>query len=130
MIRTQRWTPDTCANPATGDACVFIETWDDAVNPVSRTHDFSQRERVCSRHAGLDPATCFATNYAENRRKNTMLMLAQSVKSTLTADQYKWSFDSNGLLTANFGSAFTANQKSQLQNNANIQYGPGKAVVE
>jgi hypothetical protein len=129
MIRTQRFTPDTCANPAAGDACQLIEQWDDAVDQVARIHTMVTVEKQCSRHAGLENAACYARNYEENRRKNTALAAAQAIKSGIDHQAFSWSYDSTGLLTVSFGAELTAPQKAQLQNILNIQFGPNKASV-
>lgn len=129
MIRQQRYTPDTCTNPATGDACSLIEEWDDAVDPVSRAHSMIRVEKQCSRHAALDPATCYARNYEENRRKNVSFSIAQSVKASLPLAAFKWSFDQAGILSVDFGDELTTQQKTQLRNALNIQFGPNKATV-
>jgi hypothetical protein len=132
MLRQQRWVPDTCASPATGDACVLVEEWDDAADPAARTHAFVRAEKLCSHHAavhGADHAACFAANYAENRRKNTTWLIALSVKAGLTLDQFAWSFSADRVLTASFGANLTNQQKATLQNAANVQFGPGKVVV-
>ena len=133
MLREQRWTPDTCANPATGDACVLIEVWDDAVAVEARTHDFVRAEKLCSRHAaahGADHAAAFTANYDQNRRKNISLAIAQTIKSSVTNEMYVWTFSASGVLTVSFGSNLTSNQRNQLQAAADLQFGAGKVVVQ
>jgi len=132
MLREQRWTPDTCANPATGDACVLIEVWDDAVPVESRTHNFVRAEKLCSHHAaqhGANHAAAFTANYAENRRKNISWVAAQSVRSTLNLENFKWSYNEQRVLTVEFGGVLTTQQQSGLQNACDVQFGPGKVVV-
>ncbi len=132
MIRQQRWTPDTCANSATGDVCILIESWDDQVSAAARTHNFVRAEKLCTRHAaahGGNHAAAFTANYEENRRKNTTLGIAQSVKAGLTPEQYQWSIRNDGVVLASFGANLTTNQKNQLQSNCDIQFGPGKVIV-
>lgn len=132
MVREQRWTPDTCSNPAAGDACSLIESWDDQLPAVARTHNFVRAEKLCTRHAaahGSNHAAAFTANYEENRRKNITLPVAQSVKASLTPDHYSWSIRADGVLLASFGGNLTANQKAQLQSNCDLQFGPGKVIV-
>jgi len=132
MIRQQRWIPDNCSG-SPNDACSFIEEWDDTVNVVSRQHSFVKAEHLCTRHAAMydsDHSAAFIANYEENRRKNITWTIALALKSTLALDQYKWSFDNTGLLTVNFGSALTTNQKTQLQSNCNLQFGLSKVIIQ
>ncbi len=130
MIRTQRWTPDTCVNPASQDSCVFLEEWDDTIDAIARTHNFKQRERVCSRHAILpDGAACFLANYDENRRKNTTWSIALSIKASLLLEQFKWSFNLSGVLLVDLTSFATTQQKTQLQNFCDVQFGLQKVIV-
>ena len=132
MIRTQRWTPDTCANPAIGDACSLIEEWDDQIPVQARTHNFVKAEKLCSRHQaahGSDHAAAFTANYEENRRKNTAIAVAQSVKSSITADHVTWSFRADGVLLMDYGGNLTANQKGQMKAACDVQFGPNKVLV-
>ena len=132
MIRTQLWTPDTCASPSTGDACQLEETWDDALPPLTRTHDFKLARKLCSRHAathGANHAAAFAANYDENKRKNITFSIAVGVKNTVLPEQFVWSFDASAVLRVTFGSALTTNQRNQLQAAADVQFGAGKVVV-
>lgn len=133
MIREQRWTPDTCANPATGDACVLIESWDDQLDDIARTHNFVRAEKLCSRHAathGSNHAAAYSANYEENRRKNTALSIAQSVKPSLTHEQYSWTFLADGKLVTSFTADLTAGQKAQFQARCDLQFGPSKIEVK
>lgn len=129
MIHTQRWTPDTCANPATGDACIIVETWDDAVPAVERVHSFQTYEKRCSYHAALDGLALYNGLYDQNRRKNTAFRLASSEKADLKYDQFSWSYDASLVLTVDFGSLLTAQQKARVQSLCDLQFGPGKVVV-
>lgn len=132
MIRQQRWTPDTCFGVAQNQGCVLIEEWDDSQPEVSRTHTPVQVERVCAFHAalqGLGVSAVYNRALDENRRKNTTWSIAQSVKAQLLIEQMQWSYDANGLLTVQFGTNLTNQQKTQLQNVANVQFGVGKVVI-
>jgi|SRR5215831_3414836 len=134
MKRQQRWIPDTCANPATGDACSFIEEWDDEVDPVARVHSFIQAEKLCSHHAaihGSDHATAYSSNYVENRRKNKAFTMAIAIRNPpIPHDEllsvFKWSFDTDRNLTIDFGTALTSAEKQQLRDNMDIQFGRNK----
>lgn len=129
MIRTQRWIPDTCANEATGDVCVFLETWDDSVPDIGRTHSFKTREKVCSRHGSLPEQACYAANYEENRRKNVAIGIAKTTRPTMDEKQVRWSFRADGTLDLVIGTDFTAQQRNQVRSAVDLQFGPGKVVL-
>lgn len=132
MKHLQRWVPDNCSSSLT-DTCVFVEEWDDVVDPVARVHTFVSADRMCSRHTQMynsDGSLAYSSNYEENRRKNLVWSMALIVKATLVLDQYKWSFNSSGLLVVNLGSALTTNQKNQLQSQCNLQFGPDKVQIQ
>lgn len=134
MKRQQRWTPDTCANSATGDACVFVEEWDDAADPYARTHAFVSAEKLCSHHAaihGSDHAAAFQANYDENRMKNKVFAIVQAMKAdpNFPIDSFKWSFDAERNLTVDFGNSLTADEKRQLRAYMDIQFGQNKVMM-
>lgn len=132
----QRETPDTCAHPASGDACVYIVSWDDAVDPSARVHTLVRFEQKCSLHAGLSDAACYARITDENRRKNlTRTLFHQNLKSMDGADSTgkyldlfdgRWSIDEVGLLTVNVSGLLTSQQKTQAQNLVDTRFGVGK----
>lgn len=128
-FRQQRWTPDTCANPAAQDVCVWIEEWDDSVSAESRVHKLVRREQTCSFHAALTEADGYVACYDVNKRKNITMAASQVVKSNIDLSLVFWSYNSQGVLTINAGAQLTNQQKNQLQNNCNLQFGPGKVVV-
>lgn len=129
MIHEQRWIPDTCANPAANDACSVIETWDDAVPDVARVHTFLRVEKTCSVHTGLSGQVLYDALYEQNRRKNVALRIAQSIKQTISYESYHWSFDTDRVLVADFGTNLNSQQKSQAQDAADIQFGQGKVII-
>lgn len=63
MIRTTRWSPDTCG-------CVLEFEWDDALPPEMRTHSPSRVVTACPAHQGKTVTEAFAAVGVENRRKN------------------------------------------------------------
>lgn len=100
MLRQQRWTPDTCANSATGDACVLIEEWDDSLPEAERTHHFVRAEKLCSHHAarhGEDKPAAYAANRGENFRKNRVIAAIMEEYPAL-ADNVEFSFTPERLL--------------------------------
>ena len=128
-LRQQRWVPDTCALPASGDACSILERWDDDTSEIARTHALDVVEKVCSLHAGLSGQALFDALYDQNRRKNTVWSIVQTIRTGLTLDQYLWSFDANFVLVVDFGSNLTNAQKTALRNAVNLQFGLGKVTV-
>lgn len=63
MIRTTRWSPDTCG-------CVLEYSWDDSQPQDSRDHSFARAVRICEAHASSDPAAAFEQVKSENVVKN------------------------------------------------------------
>lgn len=129
MIRRQRWTPDTCANPVTGDSCIFLEEWDDSIPAGERVVTLVDRERTCSRHAALEALEAFAANYDENRRKNVTFQLANQIKE-IDLSKFSWHFDDAGVLYVSFSGELTNQQRTVAQNYCDVQFGPGKVVIE
>lgn len=129
MIRQQRWTPDTCANPAAGDACVFIEEWDDSVAAEARVHTIKHAEKLCSFHAHLDHPAAYNRVMDENRRKNTTWLAAQTAKPGILLAHYSWSFDQDGVLTVALEGA-NQSHKDHLRAITDIQFGPGKVKIQ
>lgn len=133
MIRTQRWIPDTCADRNSGDCCSVLETWDDADPELTRTHSYAVIERRCSLHAPIaDGAALYALLYLQNRRKNTCWRMANAINTAITSDKWSalsWSFDANDVLTVNIGTLLNSQQKNNLQNQCDVQFGPGKVVI-
>lgn len=129
MIRRQRWRPDTCADPTTGDVCSFIEEWDDTVDPVSRTHTFVQRENVCSFHKSLDDQDGFNVAYSENIRKNMTFNILKSIDPNFKHEDFVWRYDNNGVLSVDINEKLVLESKQELQTSCDIQFGPGKVVI-
>lgn len=130
MKREQRWTPDTCANPATGDVCIWIEEWDDEVDPIARSHDLVRRERACTWHAAETPESGFVRCYEENRRKNMSFNAIQTTRPGVKHEEFQWSLDANGVVTVSVTGGFTPGERNSLRNALDIQFGPGKVVVQ
>lgn len=128
MIREQRWTPDTCANPATGDACAFLETWDDTVPDVARTHNFRRAERLCSFHASLTGDAAYGRVRDENNRKNMVWRLFQEIRPGLKFEEFTWSYDASGLLTSSIA-RITPQERDQFKSLSDIQFGPNRVRV-
>jgi hypothetical protein len=126
-IITNIWSPDTCG-------CQIEFTWDDTQDPVVRAHVFSRTIVACVAHA---PTAGLSTHYDtvldRNRRKNLTFAQLLTVLASVTADQYAtlWSYDAaQNVLTVNGTAAgLSANQRNNLQNKCNTQFGAGKVTV-
>lgn len=67
MIRTTRWSPDTCD-------CLIEYTWDDTVPESSRVHTPARSIHLCPEHAALStPPLHYAVLAEENPRKNELI---------------------------------------------------------
>jgi hypothetical protein len=119
MIRVTRWSPDTCG-------CVVEYEWDDEANPETRTHAFKAGTR-CSLHAAA-PGDHLAVVQEENTRKNLAILIAQSVRTGLRAEDVVWSFDGTRRFVMTVPGA-TNQQKNQMRSAADLQFGPGKVVI-
>lgn len=127
MIRTTRWSPDTCG-------CVIEYEWDDTLPQEARKHDFKNVITRCSEHSGLGKDKAhFDHVLSENQAKNRVF--AEALKNpklgkiqkndnnedfTVLADgvKFEWSFvgkDGDRKLSVAFpGSSLTAAEKSAL----------------
>lgn len=63
MIRTTRWSPDTCG-------CVLEYSWDDSQPQESREHTFARAVHLCEIHAVASPESAFEQVRSENVTKN------------------------------------------------------------
>ena len=116
-VHMQRYSPDTCQ-------CVLLETWDDTVDAEARIHTFHAMEVICAGHAGEDGVQLYQRILHENRRKNLLLAMAQSLDPTVLWTDYHWSFDPQRCLLASFPT-LDATHLPQLQAFADLQFGPG-----
>jgi hypothetical protein len=111
----------------------MIEQWDDAVDPASRTHTLVSVERKCSAHASLTDAQAYdASHSQDNKRKNLMFSALQTIKASVKYQDISWSFSGSGssrVLNVNSSGTLTAQQKTQLQNACDLQFGAGKVVI-
>jgi hypothetical protein len=121
MIRSTRWSPDTCA-------CVIEFQWDDSLSEATRTHSAGTTINQCSLHAGLSVAAHFTALTDENPRKNKILDRIITAFPPLTVDDISWAFDTNRVLNVTIGK-LTSAQKATLQTAANNQFGAGKVLV-
>jgi len=121
VLRETIWRPDTCD-------CQIVFEWDDREPEDRRTHRLKRVIKRCDIHKAVPLNSLFDVVIEENTRKNLSLGLAQALVHTLTSDNYKWSFDINRVLVAEF-SGLTTSQKKDLQSSCDANFGAGKVVV-
>lgn len=124
----QRWTPDTCSNSATRDACVIEERWDKDVVPEERVHTLIRVVNKCSAHEALTDKQIFEANKDENYRKNLVLSMLRVLDENIKIHEVSWSFNQNRILLVTMPGNLEVN-KSVLQAQADVQFGSGKVIV-
>lgn len=121
--RTQLFSPDTCQ-------CQIHEEWDDETSNETRFHTFHHMERVCSAHQNLSGEAIYQQVMAENRRKNTVVVIAKQVRPQFEwSTDYQWSFDDQRRLIVKIA-GMTEAHKAQLLAAAEIQFGPGLVITQ
>lgn len=132
-IRTQRVTKAyQCTNPAANDSCQWEETWDDAVPAGLRTHTLKRVLRRCSTHAGItDDQTLYDTVMEEDLRREFTRQMVVDLSSNpdLTVHDFEATYDAQRRVVLDVSSLLTAQQQSDLQAQADIQFGPDKVVI-
>lgn len=123
MIRTTRWSPDTCG-------CVLEYAWDDTLPADERVHTFTVLVAKCPDHIALlaDQET-YDQVLSENTRKNHVLELARGIVINIEREDYVWSFNAARRLRAEFPGMLTGAQKAQLRQACNNKFGAGKVEV-
>ena len=119
-FRTTRWTPDTCG-------CIFEYEWDDALDENARIHTFKKAVSLCEHHSLM--LAPYDEVLKENTKKNKIYGLAKKVNPNLGVDDFTWSFDKNRKLTVGFLGKLTADQKKQLKDFADAEFGIGEVEV-
>lgn len=122
MLRTQLFSPDTCG-------CEIHEEWDDATSNETRAHAFHRMEKTCSAHQHLSGEAVYQQVMNENRRKNTLAVIAKQVRPQFDHDDYQWEFDEQRRLVVKVAGFSQAHLKS-LKDSADIQFGPGLVILE
>ena len=125
-LKETQWRPDTCE-------CVVRFAWNTDSTELERTHTFASVVAACPEHPALAGSALYDTVLAENRRKNQLLPIAQSVLATITDAHYRWSFSGSGsarVLNVSFaGITISGARKTQIQAICDTQFGPGTVVV-
>jgi len=121
-VREQLWSPDTCG-------CSVRERWNDATSNEARQHFFHSIERACPAHQHLSGEAVYRQVMNENRRKNTLAVIAKQVRPQFDHADYQWSFDEQRRLVVKI-TGFTQAHLKSLKDSADIQFGPGLVVLE
>ena len=116
---------DTCG-------CGFTYTWDTEVeNPP---HTFAELVDVCPAHASLPGPLLFDTVVDECARKNTTETIAQALRPELQPQNIPHMFTGTGvdrvLHIAFLPNNLRDSEKATIQAEVDIQFGPGKVMVE
>jgi hypothetical protein len=124
MIRTTRWTLDTCG-------CSVEYEWDDTKDENTRTHSPKRIISRCEAHSDVLLSTVAAHWSAiteENTRKNRVYAFIEA-NAPAALVGLTWSFDkTTRVLSINAPNA-TSNQKTSAQNWCNNNLGVGKVVI-
>jgi light-regulated signal transduction histidine kinase (bacteriophytochrome) len=139
MIKTTRWSPDTCG-------CVIEYQWNTEDAPQARTHSIKNIVKACPAHANLaDKADHFEKVKEENRRKNKVLNEAvlkhipRATKKVIGEDgveqtvldlsKVNFEFDENRVLKV-FVEGLQVAEKTAAQAEADEKVGNGKSKIE
>ena len=151
MIRTTRWSPDSCG-------CSMEYTWDDAVPDNARIHTFKAAPVICPAHQAIaTPLACYNAVLGENVLKNRVFDTARAALNVPIPTQADWVSASIGVITpamesfrrferavrfsydaqrilhvslVGFGLDLTPPQKPALQAAIDTAHGAGKALVD
>ena len=115
------WIPQTCPAPQ----CNFSFTTDVTMPAAVR---FESLGRLCSAHAGMTGTAHFAAAVDECGRRNEVERIAAQLISNYDAEKFTWSFNLLRIILVSYQGA-SANVKTQMQNAADLQFGPGKVLV-
>ena len=113
------WFPDTCS-------CVITRLEPDG----SGSATLGTLNRKGTEHGTLTDSGVFDAVLSENGRKNQMITVASSFITSLKSQNIAWSFNIARVLLVSFpGTSVTLNTKTNIQNAADLQFGPNKVAV-
>lgn len=107
------WAPDTCV------CIVDYDVSDQTIISVIRR---------CPEHTLLSDTVLLAAVLDESIRKNGVFTRALAIVSTLTEEDYIWSYTINRILQVQIV-GFNVSRRTQLQASADTAYGVGKVLV-
>lgn len=127
MLRTTRWSPDTCG-------CILEFEWDDAQDENTRVHSYKKVVKLCAEHdkLGFKDKPDYDQVMSENTRKNTVwgMVKTQLNLSDSDLEKYLWWFDGTRILQVSLlGINLTGAQRNKLQSDCNTQFGTNKVKV-
>lgn len=126
MLRTTRWSPDTCG-------CVLEYEWDDALEGSDRVHTFKKVVKLCPEHErlGLQGKPVYDRVMEENRGKNNAWgLLVQELNLTHEdLAKYVWFFDESRQLQVSVTNPIAAEKKQEIQDKLDTLLGEGKVKV-
>lgn len=121
MIKVTRWSPDTCG-------CVLEYQWDTDDPELNRRHTFLPPQVVCPVHAGLPSDRVSTEVLRENRTKNYALEVITG-SFGLGEGETGWRFLADRTLELRVGSKLSRGDLLSLQDALDLQFGPGRTLV-
>ena len=86
---------------------------------------------LCRHHEAVGKTvTRYNAVMAEVRRKNIAVDISRSIKTSLTTEDVRWSYDDARVLHLGFTQSLTAKQRSDVQAACDLQFGTGKVVLD
>lgn len=126
MLKTTRWSPDTCG-------CVLEYEWDNALEGSARVHSFKRVVKLCSEHErlGFQGKAAYDQVMSENKGKNRAWGLIKQELNLIDEDieKYVWFFDESRQLQVSVTQAIAVEKKQEIQAKLDTLLGAGKAKV-
>lgn len=122
MIKTTRWSPDTCK-------CILEFQWDTDKSLSKRTHTFLPPTEICPLHSSVHISEISDVVYEENLRKNWSLDIVHSRVSSLTLEDILWNYTEERVLILELSGLVSKNNRDFIQDAVDTQFGPGKVMI-
>lgn len=126
MLKTTRWSPDTCG-------CVLEYEWDESLEGSDRVHTFKKVVKLCSEHEGLGfhDKAAYDQVKDENTGKNRAWGLIKQELNLPDEDiaKYVWFFNESRQLQVSVTNPVAAEKKQEIQDKLDTMLGAGKAKV-
>ena len=121
-VKTTCWSPDTCD-------CRIEYNWDDEVAAHLRVHTIGKVDIKCAVHQAVADNDLLDTLLNENRRKNVAFGIIKGFNPDFQLKDFGWFFDEKRVLQVTIAKGLTTEEKSELQDACDIQFGMDKAVM-
>jgi hypothetical protein len=95
----------------------------------TRIHTYAATVNTGPEHAALTGAALYAEVLSECRRKGRAQEIAEAKDVDLTLEVYEWVFDANRVLEITFLTNVPPPLRQQIQDECDLQFGPGKALI-